>query len=276
MTHEPLVTTAQLPQERSDADALDRTDDPLTDELRRIREALDRGHQPAFRVFDKYIGAAAGLYFAWSAGQGKDEFCVVVSYLPEGDGVAGNLNPRMRKDHIADFLGAGGHPSVLVDVRQVLDEQEWVVEPLRGLVRLYRINDLQRVVADAPLHEQRLGRSKLVTSLPLKNRKQGLGCHRVVALFADEDSGKVVERTPEVHGRIPDGERYGLINRLEDDPGPVHSVSIKVEFNFAADRWWAAVEIGPDAAVEIGYVLVGPFELGVDIAELLAQWVTSS
>ena len=107
--------------------------------------------------------------------------------------------------------------------------------------------------------------------MPLKNRKQGLGCHRVVAFFADEDSGKVVERTPEVHGRIPDGERYGLINRLEDDPGPVRSVSIKVEYKFAADRWWAAVEIGPDAAVEVGYVFVGPIELGVDVAELLAQ-----
>jgi hypothetical protein len=34
------------------------------------------------------------------------------------------------------------------------------------------------------------------------------------------------------------------------------------------------VEIGPDAAVEVGYVFVGPVELGVDVVELLAQWVT--
>jgi hypothetical protein len=79
----------------------------------------------------------------WTARRGP-------AYLPEGNGVAGELNPRMSKDHVADFLGAGGHPSVLVAVREVLDEQEWVVKPIRGLVRLYRINDLQRVVADAP------------------------------------------------------------------------------------------------------------------------------
>jgi hypothetical protein len=57
-------------------------------------------------------------------------------------------------------------------------------------------------------------------------------------------------------------------------PGPVDRISIKVEYKFAADRWWAAVEIGPDTAVEVGYVFVGPVELGVDVAELLAQWVT--
>jgi hypothetical protein len=36
------------------------------------------------------------------------------------------------------------------------------------------------------------------------------------------------------------------------------------------------VEIGPNATVEIDYVLVGPVQLGVDVAELLTQWVTSS
>jgi hypothetical protein len=51
---------------------------------------------------------------------------------------------------------------------------------------------------------------------------------------------------------------------------------IKVEFKFAADRWWVAVEIGSDTATEISDVLVGPVELGVDVVELLAQWVTSS
>jgi len=46
---------------------------------------------------------------------------------------------------------------------------------------------------------------------------------------------------------------------------------MQVEFKFAANRWWVAMEVGPDAAVEIGDVLVGPVELGVDVAELLAQ-----
>src|SRR6266496_1139688 len=177
----------------------------LTNEPRRIPEGLDRRHLLTFRVFDKYIGEAA-LFRAWSTDQGKDEVCVVVSYLPEGDGVAGELNPWMRKDHVADSLGAGGQRLMLIDVRQVPDEQERVVKPTRHLVWLDRINDLQCVVADASLYVRRLGRSKLVALLCPENRKQRLGCHRVVACFADEDSGKVVERAPEVHGRIPDGE----------------------------------------------------------------------
>jgi len=52
-------------------------------------------------------------------------------------------------------------------------------------------------------------------------------------------------------------------------------VSIKVEFKFAADCWWVAVEIGPDTALEIVDVLVGPIELGVNVVQLLVQWVTS-
>jgi hypothetical protein len=137
------------------------------------------------------------------------------------------------------------------------------------------LNDPQRLVADASPHVQRLGRSKLVAFLCLKDRKQGPGCYRVVAMFADEDPGKVIEGTPEILGRVPNGQRYGHVNSLENDSGPVRPVSIKVEFKFAADRWRVAVEIGPNAAVEIGYVLVGPVELGVDVVEPLAQWVTS-
>ncbi len=177
----------------------------------------------------------------------------------------------MRKDQVADFLGAGGQRSVLVDVRQVPDEQEWVVKPSRDLVWLYRINDPQRLIADTAPYVRRLGRSRSVAPLSLKNRKLGLGCHRVIACFADEDSGKVVERAPEVLGRVPDCERYGHIDSLEADSGPVRPVSIQVELKFAADRWWVAKEVGPDTAVEIGDVLVGPVELGVDVAEPLAQ-----
>ncbi len=226
-------------------------------------------------MFDKYIGTS-GLFYAWSAGQGKDEVCVVVSHLPEGDGVAGELNPRIRKDHVADFLGALGQPSVLADVRQVPDEQERVIKPAWDLIRLYRINDLQCVVADASLYVRRPGRSRFVALLSLKNRKFSLEYYRVVAFFTDENSGKVVERTPEVHGRIPDGERYGHVYSFEADPGPIRPVLIKVEFKFAADRWWIAMKVGQDTALEIGYVPVGPVELGVDVVQLLVQWVTSS
>ncbi len=95
-------------------------------------------------------------------------------------------------------------------------------------------------------------------------------------MLADEDSGKVVERTPEVIGRVPNSQRYGRVNSLENDSRPVRPVLIKVEFKFAADRWWVAVEIGSDTATEISYMLFGPIEFGVDVAELLPQWVTSS
>ncbi len=227
-------------------------------------------------MFNKYIGGGAGLWYGWRVGQGKGKFCVVVPYLPKGDGVAGELNPRMSKDHVADFLGAGEHTLVLVDVRQAPDDQQWVVKPIRGAVRLHPSNDLQRLVADASLHVQRLGRSGLIAWLCLKDRKLGLVCYRVVAMLADEDSGKVVERTPEVIGRVPNSQRYGRVNSLENDSRPVRPVLIKVEFKFAADRWWVAVEIGSDTATEISYMLFGPIEFGVDVAELLPQWVTSS
>src|SRR6266536_483100 len=147
-----------------------------------------------------------------------------------------------------------------------------MVKPSRDLVWLYRINDLQRFVTDASAHSRRLGRSRPAALRRLKNRKLSPGRHRIVALSADKDSGKIVKHTPKIVGRVPYGERYGHINRLKDHSGPVRRVSIKVELNFAANRWRAALEIGPDPATEISYMLLGPIKLGVDIAELLVQW----
>src|SRR6266496_905856 len=255
---------------RSGADAFYGTDDVLTDELGRFREAVDRWHRLVFHVVDPYVGGAAGLRFA-SAGQGEAEFRVGVVYLTDGYGVAGECNPRMSEDHVTDFFGAGEQRSVLVDVRQVVDDQERMVKPFWDVVRPYGFNELQRVIADTALYAQRRGRSGLVAWWRLKNWKVGLGLHRVVACFADEDSGEVVKRTSQVVGRVTDGERYGHFNRLEADSGQVHGVSIEIECKFAGDRWWAAVEVIPDALAEIVYVLVGPVEFVVDVAELLAH-----
>jgi hypothetical protein len=70
----------------------------------------------------------------------------------DGYGVAGECNPRIGKDHVTDFFGAGDQRSVLVDVREIVDDQERMVTPFWDVVRLYGFNDLQRVVADTAVY----------------------------------------------------------------------------------------------------------------------------